>query len=200
MTKVRQIQVCITLAALALAVAHQVWPEWLLDKWTMYLIIIAVLPWLAPLFKSVELPGLKVHFQDLQEASQRADQAGLLAEESHQADEFAFQSVASRDPNLALAGLRIEIEKRVLELAQRYNTSTRRASFGQLLRAFIKLGIFTRQESSVLLDLIALLNSAVHGASVDEQSAQWAVDIGPRILATLDEKLNKRRPKREANN
>ena len=39
--------------------------------------------------------------------------------------------------------------------------------------------------------MINLLNSAVHGAKVDSRSANWAIDIGPRLLTSLDERVDK---------
>ena len=34
-----------------------------------------------------------------------------------------------------------------------------------------------------------LLNSAVHGAEVDRRAADWAIEIGPKLLASLDDKI-----------
>jgi len=34
--------------------------------------------------------------------------------------------------------------------------------------------------------LISLLNSAVHGASVDPQVAEWAMEIAPGLLESLN--------------
>ena len=39
------------------ALAHIVWPELKIDAITIALLVIATLPWLAPLVKSIELPG-----------------------------------------------------------------------------------------------------------------------------------------------
>ena len=101
--------------------------------------------------------------------------------------EFTFQQVAQDDPNLALAGLRIEIEKRLIGIAKRNNLDVRNCGIGQLLRLLSEHEVLDHRERSVLGDLTGLLNSAVHGASVDRQSASWAMDIGPRLLAALDE-------------
>ena len=47
------------------------------DAITLALLAIAIVPWLAPIFKSLEFPGgLKVEFQELQKAAQRALQRG----------------------------------------------------------------------------------------------------------------------------
>src|SRR5436853_6275727 len=116
--KLKRLRYGITLAALALAVAHIAFPKFELDVTTLILFSIGLLPWLAPLFKSVELPGgLKVEFQELQEVTDRAKEAGLLGPETKAPVEQSFQAIAAADPNLALAGVRIELEKRLRQLA-----------------------------------------------------------------------------------
>src|SRR4051812_15979302 len=57
----------ITFSALGIAAIHAWWPELKLDGTTVVLLLVALLPWLQPLFKSLELPGgVKVEFQDLE--------------------------------------------------------------------------------------------------------------------------------------
>jgi hypothetical protein len=118
----KRLRQTVTLVALALALVHLRWPSLAIDAITVTLLIAAVLPWLGPLFKSLELPGgWKVEFQDLQRTAERAEQVGLLAPPlaaPAAAPEYPFQRIADEDPNLALAGLRIEIEKRLVHLAE----------------------------------------------------------------------------------
>jgi len=190
--QIRAIQITITVAALTIGAFHQWYPEWSLDKWTMYCFIIAVLPWLAPLFKSIEIPGLKVQFQDLQNAQYRADQAGLLGPTGPETPEYSFMMIAPHDANLALAGLRIEIERRLLELAKQHNIPAPRAGVGSLLRSLAQREVLTLQEREVLADMVGLLNSAVHGASVDERATEWAMEVGPKILSGLDERIERK--------
>jgi hypothetical protein len=152
----------------------------------------AALPLLSPVLKSIELPGgLKIELQDLEKARTEANRAGLLAPAGSEAKApaYSFQLVAERDPNLALAGLRIEIEKRLGQLALSRQLEVGKASVGQLLRLLDGHGLLTSQERMVLADLIGLLNGAVHGATVDERAAQWAMDVGPRLLGALDAKI-----------
>jgi len=182
----------ITVGALLIAIAHLVWPTVRIDAVTLALLVVALLPWLAPLVKSVELPGgLKVELQDLQRTASRADTAGLLAAEPSPAEQaFSFEAVAARDPNLALAGLRIEIERRLSLLAQAHGLdSGRPMGVGQLLRALAGADVLNQEERAVLADMTNMLNSAVHGADVDPRAAQWALDVGPRLLTSLDERV-----------
>ena len=182
----------VTLCALILAVAHLIWPDIAIDAITLALVVIAILPWLAPLFKSLELPGgWKVEFQELQKAAARADTAGLLAPELSRSDgAFSFQSISKRDPNLALAGLRLEIEKRLSQLAEVSSVEQRRPmGIGQLLRALTQREVLTNEERFILSDMVNMLNAAVHGATVDRKSADWAINVGPRLLTSLDERI-----------
>lgn len=191
-TPLKLLRQVVSLGALILALAHLVWPSLAIDAITLALMVIAILPWLAPLVKSLKIPGgWKVEFQELQKAASRAESAGLLAAEPSPSEKaFSFQSIAKRDANLALAGLRIEIEKRLSQLAEAHGLrGDRPLGIGQLLRILTQSEVLTTEERSVLADMVNMLNAAVHGASVDSRSADWAIDIGPRLLTSLDERV-----------
>lgn len=199
----RRLRQIISAGALLLTAVHLIWPNLGIDPTTIALLFIVVLPWLAPLIKSLELPGgWKIEFQTLQEAASRADAAGLLAAQpSVKKAAYSFQSVAAQDPNLALAGLRIEIEQRLSRLAEASGVKTPRpAGIGQLLRALVQNNVLTSEERSILADMTITLNYAVHGATVDVRTSDWAITYGPRLLASLDERIDEanslRKPKR----
>ncbi|HID30653.1 MAG TPA: hypothetical protein EYP19_11695 [Desulfobacterales bacterium] len=130
----------------------------------------------------------------MQKAKEKADEAGVLAPSSTVAvaPEYSFQVIAEDDPNLALAGLRIEIEKRLLQLAESREIRVQKASVGRLMRLLVEQGVLTQEEYGVLADMIGLLNSAVHGASVDRRAVDWAMEVGPRLLRSLDERAEKK--------
>jgi hypothetical protein len=188
---VARLRLIVTLGALVLALAHLLFPALAIDGITLAFIAIAVVPWLAPLFKSLEFPGgWKIEFQELQKVAAKADDAGLLSRtETAAPPEYAFLTVAERDPNLALAGLRIELERRLIRLAERNDIGTAMQGMGRLLRELAKRRVLTEDEESVLSDLLYLLNAAVHGASVDPRAAEWAMDVGPQLIQSFEEKL-----------
>lgn len=189
---IRLIQGGITVVALLVAAAHLLWPDLTIDAITLALLTLACVPWLGPIFKSLEFPGgFKVTFPDLQSAGERAEVAGLLARKGAVAEtKFAFERIVQEDPNLALAGLRMEIEKRLVELAEKSGVETQSRGVGQLLRLLTANKTLGHQERSVLADLTGLLNGAVHGAKLDPRATKWAVDVGPRLLGALDELIN----------
>jgi len=187
----KMIKIIISILAFTIAIIHITWPDLSIDYVTLTLFIIAIFPWSVPLLKSLEFPGgLKIEFNnELEKTTKRAEKAGLISENIPELPQYSFQLVAKQDPNLALAGLRIEIEMRLNEIAKRRDISSRNKGVGQLLRLLQDDGILSDEEKSVLGDLIGLLNKAVHGLEVDNKSADWAIQTGPRILKTLDEKL-----------
>lgn len=187
---VKGIKYAITLLALIVALAHLIWPAIRIDAITVTLLVVAVLPWLGSLFKSIELPGgLKILYQDLEKIEERARDAGLLSEEpTKEKEDYSFQTIASTDPNLALAGLRIELEKRLIKLAESRALKLGRKSLNSLLSELNQHELINGGERALVSDLAVLLNSAVHGAVVDPSAAEWALNIGPQILKALDER------------
>jgi len=184
----RRVQFTITLGALLVALAHLIWPSLTIDGITLALVVIAIIPWLGPLFKRIKLPGgLEVEYKDLEE---RLESTGLLPT-TLKAPTLtqAFLLVAQEDSNLALAGLRIEIEKRLIALAEKTGGMPHKRGVGGYLFYLRDKGVLTQEQHSVLADMIGLLNSAVHGAEVRKDIAAWAMDVGPKLLAELDRRI-----------
>jgi hypothetical protein len=137
---------------------------------------------------------VKVEFQDLENVAKRADAVGLLAatESTPKQPPYSFQLVAATDPNLALAGLRIELERRLDALARAHGYDGPARGIGNLLRYLNSRELINGAERNLLNDLAALLNAAVHGAEVDAMAAERALDIGPRILEALERRAASR--------
>ncbi len=184
----------ISFLAILVAVVHLIWPKLTIDSITIALIIIAIIPWLGSLFKSLELPGgLKVEYHELQKATNKAKKAGLLKsttdKKTKKKPEFSYQQISTEDPNLALAGLRIEIERRLLKIAESHGLEIRKGGVASIARSLKDANLLSGNEYSALLDIVVLLNSAVHGHTVDTNGANWAFETGNQILQALDEKI-----------
>lgn len=190
--KVIHLQFGITFVALSIAVVHLIWPTLTIDGISVTLLFIALIPWLAPVFKSLEFPGgFKVEYRDFELAKTKADRAGLLTEtQPRQAkDKYSFQLIAEHDPQLALAGLRIEIEKRLVEIAESEGIQEKKIGISRLLRILVQKQRLTGEQTAVLADMIGLLNSAVHARDIDNRAAEWALNVGPRLLGTLEARI-----------
>ncbi len=74
------ISFAITLLALAIAFAHIIWPDLKIDGITVGLLILAVIPWLAPLFKKIKLPGgWEFEYQEMKRKVEEAQGAAQSA-------------------------------------------------------------------------------------------------------------------------
>jgi hypothetical protein len=90
-------------------------------------------------------------------------------------------------PELALVGLRIELEKRLRALAELNRIEYwDRKSLGRLVRELGEREVLPQTATGPLLDLVAIGNRAAHGAEVTEDAAKWARGLGPVLLRTLD--------------
>jgi hypothetical protein len=177
----------ITVTAVAVIVLRIYYPDLRIDAITFGLMVVAILPWLSELIESAKFPGgWEVKFRDIREAGEKVTASSPApAAEPAQA---GFLAIAQHDSNLALVALRIEIEKRVRTLARLHNLDERRP-LGQLLRELTQRELLPRDTVGGLQELVAAGNQAAHGARVQDGVAEWAVDVGPRILASLDEHL-----------
>ncbi len=183
----------ISILSILLIIVHIVRPDIKIDMTTVVLIVIAILPWLSAIIRSVELPGgFKIELQDVKAATEKVTsgttaRAALQLPPGRREENLELlREVAKADPNLALVGLRIEIEKRLSQIALDLGISTDRRSASAMLRELISHERIDRDTASGLADLIALGNKAAHGAGVSSSAATWAIHKGPLVLELLD--------------
>lgn len=94
------VSIIVTVAALALAAVHVVVPNANIDAITLTLLVVAVVPWLAPILKTVELPGgWKFEFRELkekveQELRDNSRQVRAVAQRVEQLAQFAIRGAA----------------------------------------------------------------------------------------------------------
>ena len=191
--KLTTISIIISVVAVILAITHMIFPKIVVDTITLTLFIIAVLPWIVPLLKSVELPGgITIEFRELEKIKEKAAEAGLLAQPEKKKEKPIYETLIHEDPNLALAGLRLEIERRLVIIARECSIETERKGISQLLNQLLNNKAISLEQYQVLRDLIGGLNRAVHGAEVEQRVAEWAIDVGSQIIAALDERIGKK--------
>jgi hypothetical protein len=181
----RALKLAISVVALAALLIRIIWPDLKLDVVSLGLLLLALLPWAVPLVKSAKLPGgIEITFQDVQSAGAKVTMASPSAVAVREPSPV-YLAISDLDPNLALAGLRIEIEKRLRAIAER-----NKVPYQQPLRALLndlrRKEILTDPYISGLEELIYAGNLAAHGANVDPRAAEWAFSQGPRVLAALD--------------
>ncbi len=194
--------VSISVIFIIFAYIHIAIPGFRFDTISLVFILMAALPWISPYLKSLQLPGgLKIELKDAKLATdkilQNMDSAGSMdsgAAPGAQNTESVgdgegesgkiFESMAVSDPNLALVGFRIEIEKRIRLLAQKYKLSEQK-SLSRIIKQLQNKNVLSKALAAGLLELVMLGNHAAHGARVSDDAADWVLKTGPSVVEIL---------------
>lgn len=183
-------RIAISLISVCAIIARLLFPDLKIDSITLGLLIVAILPWLSPLIESAEFPGgWKIKFRDIQKAVETASAMDVAPPSLKERESPAYYDVMEQDPGLGLIALRIEIEKRVRELARKHRISEHWSS-GRMLEGLTQRGILEAPIMSGLNDLIAAGNRAAHGAKVDNDVSALAAKAADKFLYFLDRKIN----------
>ena len=181
-------------AAILIAV-RMYWPAVKIDAITIGLFVVALIPWLTSIVESFKAPGgWEIKLRDVSEAGRKITDAAPDAAPTVTSDEaHSFLAVAEQYPNLALVGLRIEIEKRLRRLAQSVSADiSMRQGPSMLLRELEKREILNQSVLGGLREIIMAGNRAAHGATVEPALADWAFSNGSAVLSALDNILEAR--------
>jgi hypothetical protein len=147
---------------------------------------------MAPLISSIKLPGgtelaFKEKVKKLEKISEGSED--LKAVFTVKQPPYVWITDPKSDPNLALAGLRIEIEKKVREIIKKNGIASEKQSLRGMVRLLYENQIVPHNEYEILYSIIDIGNKAVHGEKVDLETAYRILNIGEKVLFYLDKKL-----------
>jgi len=112
----------------------------------------------------------------LTEANARLIQLGLRPSPSG-LDMSYYRDLAWQDPNVALAGLRIETDIQARNLAKGFNIPVGdRDSGARLIRRLRDKGAITENQMQLIMKMLHVCNAAVHGTPVSQEEADDVVD------------------------
>jgi len=113
----------------------------------------------------------------LTEANRRILELGLQPSPSG-LDISYYREMAERDPNLALAGLRIEIDILARNLAKGFKVDISERDSGiRLLRKLQSANAITREQMELTKIVFQLTSAAVHGEIITQGEANSVLDI-----------------------
>ncbi len=118
----------------------------------------------------------------LTEANARMLNLGLQPSPSGLDFEY-YRNLGEDDPNIALAGLRMEIEVLVRNLAQGFKVDIQpRHSASNILRKLYEKNAITIEQFQLAQKIVQLCNAAVHGTKVSREEAELVIDVA-KVLA-----------------
>jgi len=116
------------------------------------------------------------------EANARLLQLGLRPSPSG-LDMTYYRKLSSQDPNLALAGLRIEVDVLVRNLAEGFGVPVDSQTDGEaMLRCLFESKAITRSQRDLASSIVRLCNAAIHGQKVTALEADAVIEIA-KVLA-----------------
>lgn len=97
------------------------------------------------------------------------------------------ESLMALDPSLALAMLRIDLERELRRLAFEYelDADPKRVSISRLLDLLFKEKLLAPQVISAIHNILPPMNDAVHGGQIDQSVANTVLEVGKDILKLL---------------
>jgi len=200
-------KISITLAAITLGIIHLVFPHINIDAVFLALILVGLLPWIAPIIKALEIPGLvKITFQEAKAATDKlsgnviinvptgemtltGQPPSLEIRPTEEDSSQYLRRIIETDPNLGLVAIRIEIEKRVRRIADFMGESSRKENLQKLVNILGDQNILNTDATQGIIELIILGNRAAHGASVEPGAAALILDTGLSLLRQLDQAM-----------
>ena len=177
----------ISIIAISLGCINHFWMKF--DATTTVFMLIAMLPWLAQIFSKIKLPGVEVIARDIGRVQEKATEAGMLKTPKADRPQPSYMALIDEAPAVALAGLRIDIENRVRSLVSESGGEVERVQTAKLLKILDTKQILTADEVGTLRELMGVLNQAVYGGKVSRTEAASAIDLGRRIIASLDDRF-----------
>jgi hypothetical protein len=111
------LKIVVSVMGLLAAIVHVSRPDLRIDSVTIILLVIAVIPWAQPLIKSIELLGVKLELQQLQE---KVAEAKGAAESATRQVGLAL-AVSGNEPQPAVLLDSQAIENEIKQLADEYN-------------------------------------------------------------------------------
>ena len=143
---------------------------------------IAIVPWVLQFIEKISAPGgFEIVFAKVKR--QLDDSEAVLERE----DIEAFEHFASEDPNLSIALLRVEIERRLRRLGEEFLSAedNQRKSLRALTDELQKSNVISNEAASLIRDLMPVMNEAVHGYPLRSDAANFAKEYGPKVLAQI---------------
>jgi len=184
----------IVVLGIALIIIHGLWNNiFLVDYFTVIILFILCIPFLSKFLKRAKVPGAEFEFREEIESTKKAVRQSVEKSKSRadgKSKPLPFETFNTRavkalldsDPVLALASLRIEIEKK-LRMAAKYFKLPDKNTLYEIIESLMEEGILSPEQVTALKKIVEMCNRAIHGYDISGDEAEEIIH--------LTEELNK---------
>lgn len=130
---------------------------------------------------SKEVERIKANLENVEEA-QKSE--GEHHPEVLDATDSIYE-LAESDPVVALAKIRIELEKSLKRLARTTSVEVRRPILGFIVKSLSSHEIISRQMGKSLSEVISICNRAIHGETIADDDARTIIELGVALIEEI---------------
>ncbi|MCK4735078.1 MAG: hypothetical protein KAT65_21680, partial [Methanophagales archaeon] len=193
------IQWLIVIIGIMLIVVHGFWSDvFKVDGVTILILFILSIPFVAQYLRKAKFPGAEFEFKEeiretqklvqlsveQAEKDERAGEAKILPFETFKLS--AVRELLDSDSVLALAALRIEIEKKLRTAADFLDLPMRdRLSISKLIEAVSRKELLSFEQITALQKIINMCNKAIHGSLISREEAREIIDLAEELNKTF---------------
>ncbi|GHO85228.1 hypothetical protein [Dictyobacter formicarum] len=165
-----------------------------IDTLTLFLLVLLfILPYL-PLIKTWKFKygefEAEVTTEEINEIKRKVNDIPQKAEKTENEDIINLKDFAESDPQLALAKMRIELEKQLRLLFNIYMPESiqhkRNRSLSFIVDSLTKDGIIEKPLASALKDIIGVANRTIHGEEISTENVLKLIDPYNTALGELE--------------
>ena len=170
-----------------------------IDNSILLIYFISSIPFIAQFLKEANLLGAKFIFkEEIRKTGKLINVSGtsriktnvsgsLTVVKSKELDLDNVKKLLDSDPALALAALRIEIEKNLKSIAGKLDLPMKeKRSITEIIVNLKRKEIFSHGQVLVLRNIIQMCNKAIHGVSISKGEAKEIVSLTEKFYRTLE--------------
>lgn len=189
----------LVITGIALIAVHGFLPAvFRIDNVTILIFFILFLPFVAQYLRKAKFPGAEFEFKDeIRETEKLVQMSVEQAKESDKTGKTkilpfetfklsAVKELLDSDPILALAALRIEIEKKLRLLGDFLGISDRdKFSISNFIEAIKKKELLSFEQTTALRKIFNMCNKAIHGSLISKEEAREIIGLAEELNKTF---------------
>jgi len=189
------------LIGIILIFLHGFFPDqFIIDNSILLIYFISSIPFIAQFLKEANLLGAKFIFkEEIRKIGKLINVSGtsrnktnasgsLTIAKSKELDLDNVRKLLDYDPVLALAALRIEIEKNLKAVAKKLDLAIEeKQSITEIIINLKNKEIFSHGQVLILRQIINMCNKAIHGVSISKSEAKEIISLTEKFYRTLEE-------------
>ena len=189
------------LVGIILIFLHGFFPkQFVIDNFIILIYFISSIPFIAQYMKKVKFPGAEFEFKEEIRKTEKLlhlsgtakvrteANASLTVIKSKTLDNA--RKLLDSDPVLALAALRIEIEKSLKVIAKKLDLPIKeKRSITEIIVNLNRKEIFSYEQVKILRKIIQMCNKAIHGAVISKGEAKEIIFLTEKFYRILENSI-----------